>query len=197
MGSHAWSIVLVQSHPSTIRPIFHMTELNLTSTPDPTIGLHLCDFITRCDHCRLPSCHHTLLNCCETTLSSRAAVLLGHMSSRIHSSWRLPALPRNQYMATCALWLHNSTKRCSVRVHTEILARWKCQTTKVKLLLCLFSFYCSASSLKCLHAAHVLSKKRQRCLKHRKRSAAHVMIQHVHVQQPRLMQHHVKLQNLT
>lgn len=57
-------------------------------------------------------------------------------------------------------------------VHAQILVQLSAQTTKLKPLISLFSFDCSTSSLKCLHAAHVLSKKRQRLLKHRKRSAA-------------------------
>lgn len=108
--------------------------------------------------------------------TTQTAVLSGHMSPRIYSSgWfsSSSASPRNQYMATCAIWLtRNSSRRCSVGVHAQILAQLSAQTTKPKPLISLFSFDCSTSSLKCLHAAHVLSKKRQRLLKHRKRSAA-------------------------
>ncbi len=37
----------ITSLTNTRGPIIHMTELNLTSTPDPAIGLYLCDFITK------------------------------------------------------------------------------------------------------------------------------------------------------
>lgn len=111
-GSPAWS--------ARLRPVIHMTELNLTFHAEPggwPLSLSATSSQSRCDHCRLLSCHHTSLNSCETAVSAQAAVLLGHMSSRIYSSWWLPALPGNQYMATCALWLHNSSKRYSA--HTD------------------------------------------------------------------------------
>lgn len=38
----------------------------------------------------------------------------------------------------------------------------ECSTTKAKLLICLFSFDCNTSSLRCLHEAHMLLKKAQR-----------------------------------
>lgn len=83
------------SRSSPLSPVIHTTELKPRSYPAEThswpLSLSATSSQSRCDHCRLLSCHHTSLNSCETAVSGRAAVLLGHMSPRIYSSWRLPA----------------------------------------------------------------------------------------------------------
>lgn len=80
----------------TLWPVIPMTELNLTFHTEPCswpLSLSGTSSQRRCDHRRLLSCHHTSLNGCETAVSSWAAALLGHMSSRIYCFWRLPAIP--------------------------------------------------------------------------------------------------------
>lgn len=63
-------------------------------------------------------------------------------------------LPRNQCIATYEI--------CKVWSTRGDISSAECLRTEAKLLICLFSFDCNTSSLRCLYAAHVLLKKAQR-----------------------------------
>ena len=144
--------------------MIHRTELNFTSTWDPSNSHFITETPWSLRTSKLPSQH------AFSSIAVKLSSVVGQQccwdtSSRIYSSWRFPASPRNQFMAACALWLDNSSKRRSAGVHREILAQMSARQQKRNHRSACFPFDCSTSSLKCLHAAHVLSKKRQKPLK--------------------------------
>lgn len=157
IGHPITSLTNTQAHFSHdwAEPCFHTGALQLASSSATSSQ-------RRCDHCRPLSCHHTLLDCCRNYSWRSDGRVVGHMSTGIYSTWWLPALPRNQYVATCALWLHNGSKRCSVGVHADN----KSETTRQ--LIFIWVQYFLSEMFTCSTCAF---KERQRLLKQSKCSA--------------------------